>query len=71
MEQPQFHNDYNLDQVQLSILENLNDDQHRAAIMALKAKDYLLIEGMPGTGKSTTIAHIVKLLQRQGITFIA
>ena len=34
------------------------------------AKDYLLILGMPGSGKTTTIAHIVKTLVTQGKTVL-
>ena len=34
------------------------------------AKDYLLILGMPGSGKTTTIAHIVKTLVARGKTVL-
>lgn len=44
----------------------LNDDQSRALKMALRAKDYLLILGMPGTGKTTTLAAIVLAYACQG-----
>lgn len=35
----------------VSILKNLNRDQKSAILKTLMAKDYLLIKGMPGTGK--------------------
>src|SRR5690606_35622935 len=41
---------------------HLNEDQKKAIGGVLKCKDYCLILGMPGTGKSTTIALIVKYL---------
>jgi DNA replication ATP-dependent helicase Dna2 len=45
---------------------NLNPDQERAVLKILSAQDYALILGMPGTGKTTTIAHIVSLLVSLG-----
>jgi DNA replication ATP-dependent helicase Dna2 len=34
--------------------------------LSLSAQDYCLILGMPGTGKTTTIAHIIQILVKQG-----
>ncbi|KIW38094.1 uncharacterized protein PV06_10061 [Exophiala oligosperma] len=45
---------------------NLNIDQRRAIEKVMSAKDYALILGMPGTGKTTTIAHIIRALVSQG-----
>ncbi|KAG0000757.1 Tripartite DNA replication factor [Entomortierella chlamydospora] len=45
---------------------HLNHDQRRAVEAVLSAKDYALILGMPGTGKTTTIAHIIQTLIEQG-----
>lgn len=45
---------------------NLNVDQRRAIEKVMSAKDYALILGMPGTGKTTTIAHIIRALVAQG-----
>ncbi|GLH12203.1 Regulator of nonsense transcripts 1 homolog [Gryllus bimaculatus] len=44
----------------------LNDSQQKAIKMALKAKDYLLLRGLPGTGKSTTIAILIQQFVSQG-----
>lgn len=33
------------------ILERLNKEQRRAVLCAMSANDYLLIKGMPGTGR--------------------
>lgn len=42
--------------------ENFNSDQIGAFDKILSTKDYSLILGMPGTGKTTVIAQIIKLL---------
>jgi CRISPR/Cas system-associated exonuclease Cas4 (RecB family) len=44
----------------------LNEGQCRALTMAVRARDYCLIQGMPGTGKTTTIAALVKVLVAKG-----
>lgn len=36
----------------------------------LAAKDYILVHGMPGTGKTTTIAHLVQTLVSRGKTIL-
>ncbi|KAM0786874.1 hypothetical protein ACM66B_002299 [Microbotryomycetes sp. NB124-2] len=41
-------------------LNHLNSDQQAAVEKVLSARDYALILGMPGTGKTTAIAEIVK-----------
>ncbi|KAJ2978232.1 hypothetical protein NUW58_g7560 [Xylaria curta] len=46
--------------------ENLNVDQRRAIQKVMSAQDYALVLGMPGTGKTTTIAHIIRALVSQG-----
>ena len=44
----------------------LNVDQKAAIEKVMSAKDYALVLGMPGTGKTTTIAHIIRALVAQG-----
>jgi len=46
--------------------ENINADQKRAISKVMSAQDYALVLGMPGTGKTTTIAHIIRALVSQG-----
>lgn len=46
--------------------QQLNVDQKLAIAKVLCAKDYALVLGMPGTGKTTTIAHIIRALVSQG-----
>lgn len=45
---------------------DLNDDQRAAIEKVMTAQDYALVLGMPGTGKTTTIAHIIRALVSQG-----
>lgn len=45
---------------------SLNVDQRRAIEKVMSAQDYALVLGMPGTGKTTTIAHIIQALVSQG-----
>ncbi|QLQ77847.1 hypothetical protein HG537_0A00940 [Torulaspora globosa] len=65
---PRFSTDY---EVQLisnarSSLTTFNKDQIKAIENVLRAQDYALILGMPGTGKTTVIAEIVKILVGAG-----
>lgn len=50
--------------------ESLNVDQKRAIEKVMSAQDYALVLGMPGTGKTTTIAHIIRALVSQGKTVL-
>lgn len=45
---------------------NLNVDQRCAIEKVMSATNYALVLGMPGTGKTTTIAHIIRALTAQG-----
>ena len=45
-----------------SQLGDMNEDQKATVAKVLAAQDYALILGMPGTGKTTTIAHIIRAL---------
>ncbi|ESW20803.1 hypothetical protein PHAVU_005G016100 [Phaseolus vulgaris] len=53
--------------------KSLNYDQRRAILKILTAKDYALILGMPGTGKTSTLVHAVKalLIRRTSILLTA
>ena len=46
--------------------ETLNLDQKRAIKQVMAANNYALVLGMPGTGKTTTIAHIIRALVGSG-----
>lgn len=43
-------------------LKHLNTLQQRAVLKVLTTQDYLLIQGMPGTGKTQTVVALIKLL---------
>jgi DNA replication ATP-dependent helicase Dna2 len=44
----------------------INKDQKEAIERIMTAEDYALVLGMPGTGKTTTIAHIIRALVAKG-----
>ncbi|KAI8895342.1 AAA domain-containing protein [Globomyces pollinis-pini] len=48
------------------LLPHLNADQKKALDKVTACQDYCLILGMPGTGKTTTIVHIIQMLLSQG-----
>jgi len=48
----------------------LNENQKEAMVRVLAAKDYTIMLGMPGTGKTTTIAEIIKELVKRGKTVL-
>ncbi|XP_059633769.1 DNA replication ATP-dependent helicase/nuclease JHS1 [Cornus florida] len=50
--------------------KNLNNDQRRAILKILTAKDYALILGMPGTGKTSTMVYAVKALLMRGASIL-
>lgn len=45
-----------------AVLKPLNNFQRRAILKFLMSDDYILFKGMPGTGKTTTIAALVQAL---------
>jgi DNA replication ATP-dependent helicase Dna2 len=50
--------------------KDLNPSQQEAIKKVLNAEDYALILGMPGSGKTTVIAAIIKALVRMGKTVL-
>eukprot|EP00177_Eucheuma_denticulatum_P000333 GFKZ01000570.1.p1 GENE.GFKZ01000570.1~~GFKZ01000570.1.p1 ORF type:complete len:1088 (-),score=149.69 GFKZ01000570.1:2237-5500(-) len=63
---PRFDNEVHGRDVSKDIALSLNEDQQRAFCAAQRLRDYLLILGMPGTGKTTTLAAIVKSFVERG-----
>ncbi|SCU90102.1 LAMI_0E00628g1_1 [Lachancea mirantina] len=53
-----------------SLKGKFNQDQIQAIKLALEAQDYALILGMPGTGKTTVIAEIIRQLVSMGKTVL-
>ena len=52
------------------VSRSLNPEQHEAVRRVLEMRDYALILGMPGTGKTTTIVHIVRSLMAVGASLL-
>ncbi|SCU79454.1 LADA_0B00760g1_1 [Lachancea dasiensis] len=50
--------------------KNFNEDQRAAFEKVVRADDYVLLLGMPGTGKTTLIVDIVKTLVANGKTIL-
>nr|XP_012226451.1 PREDICTED: DNA replication ATP-dependent helicase/nuclease DNA2 [Linepithema humile] len=48
------------------IIRDLNENQQRAVLKAVAAKEYVLIKGMPGTGKTRTLVALIELLLELG-----
>ncbi|XP_015607764.1 DNA replication ATP-dependent helicase/nuclease DNA2 [Cephus cinctus] len=48
------------------ILYRLNKLQKRAIIKTIAANEYILIKGMPGTGKTQTLVALIELLAKTG-----
>ncbi|XP_056268651.1 DNA replication ATP-dependent helicase/nuclease DNA2 isoform X2 [Pseudoliparis swirei] len=53
-----------------NILKGLNHPQKQAMKKVLLSKDYTLIVGMPGTGKTTTICTLVRILHSCGFSVL-
>lgn len=78
LEEPRWYDHNNKDlSLNISILNqfimehpHLNHDQRIVLKRSLLAKDYHLIVGMPGSGKSTVIAYLIELLVRCGKTIL-
>lgn len=48
------------------IISDLNENQQRAVLKAVAAHEYVLIKGMPGTGKTQTLVALIELLLELG-----
>ncbi|KAF7298895.1 DNA replication helicase [Mycena indigotica] len=51
-------------------IDSLNSNQQDAIHKVLRAEDYSLILGMPGTGKTTVIASLIKIMVGMGKTVL-
>lgn len=65
-EKPHFSKTRITPSLQHSQLGNMNEDQQSAVSKVISADDYALVLGMPGTGKTTTIAHLIRTLLAEG-----
>uniref|UniRef100_A0A7S2K300 DNA replication ATP-dependent helicase/nuclease n=1 Tax=Leptocylindrus danicus TaxID=163516 RepID=A0A7S2K300_9STRA len=56
----------NLDDLFFEYSCNLNTDQQAAVTKIVTAQDYTLVQGMPGTGKTSMISFVTRLLAARG-----
>lgn len=70
LQPPRFEEDSEDSVCDAELPAHLNVDQRAAMRKVLSAQDYSLILGMPGTGKTTTIAELIRLLVKQGKTIL-
>ncbi|WWC90742.1 uncharacterized protein L201_005679 [Kwoniella dendrophila CBS 6074] len=67
LDKPEYENSWRLASREWKELpKTLNEDQTKAINKVLTARDYSLILGMPGTGKTTTISELIKILVKRG-----
>ncbi|XP_065333568.1 DNA replication ATP-dependent helicase/nuclease DNA2 [Cloeon dipterum] len=52
------------------VLEKLNDDQKLCVQKVLEAQDYVLIQGLPGSGKTFTIVALIRILATLGFSVL-
>ncbi|XP_042223587.1 DNA replication ATP-dependent helicase/nuclease DNA2-like, partial [Homarus americanus] len=52
------------------ILKSLNKSQQRAVLKTLMAESYILLKGYPGTGKTSTIVSLVRLMVSLGLSVL-
>ncbi|XP_015783619.1 DNA replication ATP-dependent helicase/nuclease DNA2-like [Tetranychus urticae] len=64
----QFKNKFSKSIVEIAkrIIKPLNEQQQRAVLKVINTEDYLLIRGTPGSGKTTVIVAIVRMLIAMG-----
>nr|XP_050867818.1 DNA replication ATP-dependent helicase/nuclease DNA2 [Vespula vulgaris] len=53
-----------------TILQSLNEVQQKAILKCLAANEYVLIKGMPGTGKTETVVTLIEVLFKLGFSII-
>lgn len=52
--------------ISAQIISDLNENQQRVVLKVVAANEYVLIKGMPGTGKTQTLVALIELLQTLG-----
>ncbi|EWS73491.1 DNA replication factor DNA2 (macronuclear) [Tetrahymena thermophila SB210] len=72
---PKFQNNQFSEDRILSILDNypnllINEDQQDSVRKVLKSESLTCIQGMPGTGKTYLIVHLIKILTNQNKTLL-
>ncbi|MFN6302302.1 MAG: AAA domain-containing protein [Planctomycetota bacterium] len=70
--EPQFFPIKNIQAVEASLVQSqLNESQREAIIHALGANDLAIIHGPPGTGKTTTVAELIRQAVSKGQRVLA
>ena len=53
-----------------SLIKYLNKPQRAAILKVMMSQDYVLVKGFPGTGKTSTIVTLVKILKLLGLSVL-
>ena len=70
--EPRFYPLKNIQAIEASLAQSrLNPSQHEAILHALGANDLAIIHGPPGTGKTTTVAELIRQSVDQGQRVLA
>jgi len=70
--EPRFFPVKNIDAIHASLANSrLNPSQHEAILHALSANDLAIIHGPPGTGKTTTVAELIRQAVARGQRVLA
>lgn len=54
----------------VKLMSDLNMQQQKVVLRGIAAKDYMLLQGLPGTGKTQTISVLIQMLVAMGQTVL-
>ncbi|GJD09930.1 DNA replication ATP-dependent helicase/nuclease DNA2 [Galdieria sulphuraria] len=70
LEPPRLDRQLNLDFSHFDIYRKLNEEQRNGIVKAFQSLDYMLVHGMPGTGKTAWIVALVEIAVQRGLSVL-